>query len=207
MSLRNGTVVRVAAALVALVLFTSTPRPVAADESASARIAKMLVRARDEVRTKVVYDRRYVARGSGAPQSSRGACTDLVVRALAAGGIDVQTRLENDALATPAAYPSITSRDGRIDHRRATNLFVYFTRNSRKLPRDPRKDVATFRAGDVVVWTYGACPECKADHVGIVSDTIGTRGMPLVIHNAGPFATEEDAIDAWPILGHFRPLE
>jgi len=177
-----------------------------ASQAEEGRVARVVARARSEVKAHVGYDRAYVARGRGSPDASRGACTDLVVRALAAGGLDVQTRLENDMLASPAAYGP-HARDGRIDHRRAPNLLVYFARHARRLPNDPHTSASTFRPGDVVVWTYGACPECKADHVGIVSDTMGTRGMPLVLHNAGPHATEEDAIDAWPVLGHFRPID
>jgi uncharacterized protein YijF (DUF1287 family) len=32
-------------------------------------------------------------------------------------------------------------------------------------------------------------------------------GLPKVIHNLGPHPTEDDALDAWTILGHFRPIE
>ncbi len=178
------------------------------EASSATRSRRIVERAREEVREKVVYDRRYVARGIGAPPKERGACTDLVVRAFAAVGVDLQTQIQNDALAAPEAYTWISGRDGRIDHRRAPNLYVYFTRHARRLPKDLVNDrersLRTFAPGDVVVWTYGTCPECKADHVGIVSDRVGTRGMPLVIHNAGPYATEEDALDAWPLLAHVR---
>lgn len=177
----------------------------------TSRSTLVVRRAREEVAGKVAYDRRYVARGTGAPATDRGACTDLVIRAFGAAGIDLQTKLQLDAQRAPSAYASITNRDGRIDHRRATNLHVYFSRNARKLPTDLAKNrdltLRSLAAGDVVVWTYGTCPECKADHVGIVSDKMGTRGLPLVIHNAGPRATEEDALDAWPLLGHFRVVD
>lgn len=40
-------------------------------------------------------------------------------------------------------------------------------------------------------------------HCGIVSDRVGRSGLPLVIHNAG-LAQEEDCLDRWEIIGHFR---
>ena len=165
-----------------------------------------MARAREEVATGVVYDRAYVARGSGRPDRERGACTDLVVRALAAGGLDLQSAIFNDALRAPSAYANIALVDGRIDHRRAPNQHVWLSRHARRLPvsLEARE---TFAAGDIVVWTYGTCPECKADHVGVVSDRTGKRGYPLILHNAGPKATEEDALDAWPIVGHYRVVD
>lgn len=195
------------AALSAAVLgLVALARPSAADpEPREVRVARAIERARAEVRSGVVYDRRYVERAMGAPTVDRGACTDLVARALGAAGYDVQTRLQLDVRIAPSAYPGILSPDGRVDHRRTPNLFVLFRRTARSLPVGLGPDTrSTFAAGDVIVWTYGRCPECKADHIGLVSDRIGTRGLPLVLHNAGPHATEEDALDAWPIVGHFR---
>jgi uncharacterized protein YijF (DUF1287 family) len=41
----------------------------------------------------------------------------------------------------------------------------------------------------------------------VVSDRVGKRDYPLILHNAGPRATEEDALDAWPLVGHFRVVD
>ena len=65
-------------------------------------------------------------------------------------------------------------------------------------------EVASWEPGDVVVWGFRPCPACTPDHVGIVSDRKGPRGMPLVIHNIGPMPSEDDRLDAFTILGHFR---
>jgi uncharacterized protein YijF (DUF1287 family) len=40
----------------------------------------------------------------------------------------------------------------------------------------------------------------------VVSDRIGPRGIPLLLHNMGPTAREDDVLDAWTELGHFRLL-
>lgn len=203
---RGRALLRVAALSVMILGAGGLARPSLADPvPREVRVSRAIERARGEVLAGVVYDRSYVERSMGAPSVDRGACTDLVARALGAAGYDVQTRLQLDVRAARDAYPGIPSPDGRVDHRRTPNLFVLFRRTARSLPTDLRPEtLATFAPGDVVVWTYGRCPECKADHIGLVSDRRGTRRLPLVLHNAGPRATEEDALDAWPIVGHFR---
>ena len=40
-------------------------------------------------------------------------------------------------------------------------------------------------------------------HIGLVSDRRGPNG-PLIIHNIGRGAREEDALLAWPITGRYR---
>ncbi len=192
--------------LLGLLLGALSSSPAAAEDAAPRR-ARLIERAREEVLREVRYDRRYVERGQGEPAWDRGACTDLVVRAARAAGVDIQIDLQKDALAHPEAYPAMARRDGRVDHRRTPNLLVWLGRTRRGLPTGLPAHVDGFLPGDIVVWTYGKCPECKADHVGIVSDRQGTRGYPLVIHNAGPRATEEDALDAWPVMGHYRLVE
>ena len=52
-------------------------------------------------------------------------------------------------------------------------------------------------------WARGAPPE----HVAIISDKIGPRGLPLVIENGGPKAAEADALGHGKIVGHFRALQ
>jgi hypothetical protein len=39
-----------------------------------------------------------------------------------------------------------------------------------------------------------------------VSDKLGPRNIPLLIHNMGPTPREDDTLDAWTHLGHFRIL-
>jgi uncharacterized protein YijF (DUF1287 family) len=61
---------------------------------------------------------------------------------------------------------------------------------------------ASYAPGDVMVWSLHN--NGQAEHVGIISDRKGPRGLPLVIHNIGPHPSEEDVLDAWQILGHYR---
>ena len=182
--------------------------------------ARVVARAREEVLRRVSYDPSYVALTfkdgtdtkravypGGDLDPSRGVCTDVVVRALRGAGVDLQSRVHADVLARPKAFAAfVTSPDANIDHRRVGPLAVYLEAHAERLPRelDSPGARATFLAGDVVVWALHGCATCAADHVGVVSDRAGGRGLPLVIHNIGPAASEEDALDSWFILGHYR---
>ncbi len=166
-------------------------------------------RARLEVTRRVIYDSRYVSLSypGGDVDPSRGVCTDVVVRALRAVGIDLQRLVHEDILRRPGAYKRGGKRaDASIDHRRATALLVWFEAYTRVLPRQVETQEArtSYAPGDILVWSLHN--NGRAEHVGVVSDRKGPRGLPLVIHNIGPFPTEEDVLDGWQILGHFRPI-
>jgi len=170
-----------------------------------------VARARGEVDRQVVYDPAYVRLSfragadtghvvypGGDLDASRGVCTDVVVRALRAVGVDLQERVHADIVAHPAAYPRVTAPDTNIDHRRVGPLLVYLRRHAvAPAPTD-------WQPGDIVVYAFNPCPRCTPDHVGIVSDRRGPRGKLLVIHNMGPRPSEDDVIDEWTQLGHFR---
>jgi len=65
----------------------------------------------------------------------------------------------------------------------------------------PRKLAADFQPDDVVAWDLGG----GVTHIGIVSDHRSTAGNPLVIHNIGGGAQEEDALFSFKVIGHYRP--
>jgi len=183
--------------LAALTLLCPVAR--AAGESSFAR--QVVARAREEVARHVAYDPSYqrIPYPGGDVDPSRGVCTDVVVRALRAAGIDLQRLVHEDVLARPQAYARYVSRpDANIDHRRVGPLVVWLDAHAQRLPGAPR----AFAPGDLVVWSlYGTG---GLDHIGIVSDRAGPRGLPLVLHNIGPAPTEDDVLDAWPIAGHWR---
>ena len=182
---------------VALALLTL---PVAAQQDSGPLHA--VARARDEVARGVTYDAEWarIAYPMGDVDPSRGACTDLVVRAERAAGFDLQALVHEDIPRAPLAYrPYVTTSDATIDHRRVGPLLVYLRRHARSLPVD--RDYAP---GDIVVLSFDACPHCGPQHIGLVSDRIGPRGLPLLLHNMGPTAREDDTLDAWTRLGHFR---
>lgn len=100
-----------------------------------------------------------------------------------------------------AAYPQkwgLPKPDSNINHRRVPNLMTYFQRRGYGLPVNPKAE--TFAPGDIVAWDLGK----GLTHIGIVSDRRGAKGTPLVIHNIGNGAQEEDVLLNFRIIGHYR---
>lgn len=148
-----------------------------------------------------VYDAAYVrlAYPNGDVARGRGACTDVVIRALRQVGHDLQREVYADRRRHGIARP-----DRSIDQRRVRNLRVFFARHAQTLTRQvtPQTLAAgAWRAGDIVCWKLPG----GLDHIGIVSDRKNAAGsVPLVIHNIGPACREEGCLTAWPITDHFR---
>lgn len=176
----------------------------------SAREEKAVVeRARAEIDRVFVYDNTWMET-SGYPNgdvpSSRGACTDVVVRSLREIGVDLQQLVHEDILRDPKPY-KLDSSDYNIDHRRVGTMYVFFQRHAMALTTNLH-DKQAFRPGDIVFisfssWMKGALPE----HVGIVSDKIGPRGYPMFIENGGPRPIEGDGLGRGKVVGHFRALQ
>jgi len=131
-----------------------------------------------------------------------GVCTDLIVRAYRAVGIDLQQLVHEDMKATFPAYPKIwghTRPDTNIDHRRVANLQVFFERRGVVLAKS--RDPDEYHPGDLVTWMLpGNLP-----HIGIVVDRRSNDGRRrLVVHNIGDGPEIEDMLFAFPITGHYR---
>jgi uncharacterized protein len=197
-------------ATVPLLVFACLAGPAAAQERGTdvafdeRPVARAISRARDEVTRGVAYDADWERIGypMGDVDQAHGACTDLVVRAMRAAGLDLQRLVHEDVVRAPAAYRTyVTQPDATIDHRRVGPLLVYLRRHARSVPVDN-----DFAPGDIVVVSFDACPRCGPQHIAVVSDRLGPRGVPLLIHNMGPTAREDDTLDAWTRLGHFRLL-
>ena len=199
-------------------LALAAPVPARADDANArdgARVARVLARAREEVARGVVYDGRYrtltfrdgadarhFVYPGGDLEPGRGVCTDVVVRALRAAGFDLQSAVHADIVSHPEPYARfVTHADANIDHRRVGPLMTYLERHAMRLSLTSE---ASFEAGDIVVWTFASTAAGAPAHVGIVGDRSGPRGLPLVIHNLGPHPTEDDALDAWVRVGHYR---
>jgi len=158
----------------------------------------------------VTYDSAWVEipYPNGDLSPDRGVCTDVVIRALRADGIDLQRLVHEDIHRRPTAFPTVARPDRNIDHRRASPMLAYLRAHATSLPTTfDDKALPTWQPGDIIVWSFHACPSCNPDHVGIVSDRKGPRGVPLVLHNIGPTPSEDDRLDAWTVLGHFRTLK
>jgi uncharacterized protein YijF (DUF1287 family) len=160
--------------------------------------------AREQVGVTVIYDPSYTRLefpGGDLPRD-RGVCTDVVIRALRDGwGIDLQLAVNRDMTADFAAYPAfwgLSAPDRNIDHRRVPNLQTLLARIGAEVPLS--EGPTPFLPGDIVTWTL---PGNHA-HMGIVSDRLGPDGAPLVLHNMGEGAQEEDILFAYPMTGHYR---
>jgi uncharacterized protein len=172
--------------------------------AAGVKPSRLTEAARDQVGVTVTYDPAYTALtfpGGDLPRD-RGVCTDVVIRALRDGwGIDLQLAVHRDMQADFAAYPTLwglTRPDRNIDHRRVPNLQTLLTRIGANLPLT---DAPTpYLPGDIVTWTLPG----NLAHIGIVSDRLTQEGTPLILHNIGGGAQEEDILFTYPMTGHYR---
>ncbi len=139
---------------------------------------------------------------NGDPGWGVGVCSDVVIRAFRYAGLDLQRLVHEDILAAPEAY-GIRHPDTNIDHRRVSNLAVFFERHARTLPIG-----GDWRPGDIVVWSLSGSG--WPNHIGIVTDGTGPSGDPLVIHHFPRTARfsghpeVSDCLHTWRILHHFR---
>lgn len=168
------------------------------------RAAQLIAAARRQIGVTLAYDPAYTRLSfpGGDVARSKGVCTDVVIRAYRdAFGIDLQALVNADMHRNFAAYPKrwgLQTPDASIDHRRVPNLQTFLTRTGAALPVST--GVGDWHAGDIFTSRVGG----TLPHIGIVSDRTGFAGRPLVIHNIGNGAREEDALFAWPLSGHYR---
>jgi len=174
-------------------------------------LERFVAAAVERTRHVVRYDAAYVRipyPGGDVPAST-GVCTDEVIRAYRAIGIDLQKEVHVDMLSHPSAYPrkwghsshasSLASTDTNIDHRRVPNLMVFFRRHGEALPLSA--DGRDYHPGDIVTWNLGG----GITHIGIVVDQRSPQsGRYLVVHNIGRGPQMEDVLFNWKIIGHYR---
>lgn len=160
--------------------------------------------ARKQTRSPVVYDGSYVrlAYPMGDVPPDRGVCTDVIVRAYRAIGIDLQQLVHEDMRANFARYPphwGLSRPDTNIDHRRVPNLQTFFERAGAAVAVS--RTASEYLPGDLVTWRLpGNLP-----HIGIVSDRRNAdTGNPLIIHNIGAGPVEDDILYSFPITGQYR---
>lgn len=165
--------------------------------------ARLIAAARKQVGVTTSYDSAYTTLPfpNGDVPRAKGVCTDVIIRAYRdAFGLDLQALVNADMRASFAAYPrkwGLAAPDRNIDHRRVPNLRTWFARQHAALPI-PR-DGSGWQPGDV----FTSVVSGTGTHIGIVSDRMG-RASPLILHNIGSGAREEDALLDWPITGRYR---
>ena len=170
---------------------------------ATSRAGRLVAAARGQVGVTTRYDNAYsrLPFPNGDVPRDKGVCTDVVIRAYRdAFGLDLQALVNADMRAAFALYPHVWGLgrpDPNIDHRRVPNLRTWLARKHAALPI-PR-DGSGWRPGDIFTSLVGGA----GTHIGLVSDRMGAKA-PLIIHNIGGGAREEDALLAWPITGRYR---
>jgi len=169
-------------------------------------LQKLVAAAVERTHHIVRYDSAYVRipypNGDVPPET--GVCTDEVIRAYRAVGVDLQKEVHEDMLVNFAAYPNqrrwlLAHTDTNIDHRRVPNLMTFFARKGEGLPPSIRSE--DYAPGDLVTWDLGG----NVPHIGMVVDrkSAGT-GRYLVVHNIGRGPQMEDVLFNWKITGHYR---
>jgi uncharacterized protein YijF (DUF1287 family) len=141
---------------------------------------------------------------NGDVPAETGVCTDEIIRAYRAVGIDLQKEVHEDMLHNFSAYPNqrrwfLAQTGTNIDHRRVPNLMTFFTRKGEALPISARSE--DYSAGDLVTWDLGG----TVPHIGIVVNRKSARtGRYLVVHNIGRGPQMEDVLLNWKTTGHYR---
>jgi uncharacterized protein YijF (DUF1287 family) len=159
--------------------------------------------AREEVLKHTRYHSAYYA--GGYPPSGEGTCTDVIGRALLNAGYDLKQKVDMDISKHTDLYFGVHGRaDPNIDFRRVANLQVFFRRHAdmlttKVMPWDSQ-NARQWQRGDIVIF------DKPFGHIAIISDRRRRDGVPYIIHNCGPIATEENLLQRWPspIRYHFR---
>src|SRR4051812_13825761 len=171
--------------------------------SAAVKANQLVSSARSQIGVTVSYDpayRKLAYPGGDAPRKV-GVCSDVIIRALREQSIDLQKELHEDMERDFAAYPKkwgLKKSDPNIDHRRVLNLMTYFERHGYARPLSAKPE--HFAPGDIVAWDLGQ----GITHIGLVSNRTSSTGTPLIIHNIGAGTQEEDVLQRFRVIGHYR---
>jgi uncharacterized protein YijF (DUF1287 family) len=177
------------------------PSPAAATGEFAAALSDAAI---ERTRHAVLYDPSYVKIPfpGGDVAANRGVCTDVVIRAYRALGIDLQALVHRDMSANFGLYPEnwgMRTPDPNIDHRRVANLATFFSRFGQSFPVSASAE--SYREGDIVTWSLPR----NRPHIGIVTDRRSADGVrPLIVHNIGAGPALEDMLFRFPITGHYR---
>lgn len=120
--------------------------------------AALAAKAREQIGVTVSYNGGYqtIPYPNGDVPKETGVCTDVVIRAMRAFGLDLQKAVHEDMKAHFSKYPKLwglKTTDRSIDHRRVPNLRAFFARKDGPFPlRKPRRTTSP------ATWLRGTCP-------------------------------------------------
>jgi uncharacterized protein len=180
----------------------TTPTPTLAPIQ-SPKIQQIVANAIAQTKITHSYDPAYVklAYPGGDVPLSTGVCTDVVIRALRAVKLDLQTEVHRDMQRNFSAYPrnwGATAPDANIDHRRVPNLMTWLTRKGKALPITTNG--RDYQPGDIVTWGFSDGQQ----HIGIVSNIRVAPDRLAIVHNVGNGTRVDDVLFAWRQIGHYR---
>ncbi|MDD7796448.1 DUF1287 domain-containing protein [Clostridium sp. 'White wine YQ'] len=158
--------------------------------------------ARKEVEKKTIYKDAYYS--GGYPPDGEGVCTDVIWRGFKGINVSIKDLIDKDISENLGAYKRVNGKpDPNIDFRRVVNEDIFLKRNCDSLTTEFKEDdvnnLKEWQPGDVVVFLEGY------EHIAIISDRRDNKGIPYVIHNSHPSASEAKL--SWfknPIHGHYR---
>jgi len=158
--------------------------------------------ARKEAEQKTIYKDAYYVEGY--PPGGEGVCTDVIWRGFEGINVSIKDLIDEDIKENIAQYKGINGKpDSNIDFRRVVNQDVFFKKNCIQLTTEFNEgdinNLKEWQPGDIVVFIEGY------EHIAIISDKRDEDGIPYVIHNSHPFASEAKL--SWfnnPIHGHYR---
>ncbi len=150
--------------------------------------------ARSQLTEFVIYNDRYtrLKYPMGDVHPMYGVCTDVVIRAYRALGLDLQELVQKTKTG---------SGDPNIDHRRVDTLRKFFSRFGESLPISSFAE--DYKPGDIVTYWRPQNRHSRT-HIAVVSDITGPSGRPLIIHNRGWGPQQEDGLFVDEITGHYR---
>jgi len=198
--------VRIVVLLTLAVLSATAQNPPAISTTHREFLQRLVAAAIERTQHTVRYDPAYVRipYPNGDVPADTGVCTDEIIRAFRAVGVDLQKEVHEDMLRDFSAYPNqrrwlLAHTDTNIDHRRVPNLMTFFQRKGEALPLSVRGD--DYSPGDLVTWDLGG----NVPHIGIVVDRKSAQtGRYLIVHNIGRGPQMEDVLFSWRITGHYR---
>jgi uncharacterized protein len=177
--------------------------PVDKDNDGVDDLTEFVMGAKEEVKRKPEYRSTYYK--GGYPPKTEGVCTDVVWRAMLDAGYDLKSLIDKDIFDNLSQYPRVNGKpDPNIDFRRVPNLIIFLRRNGMELTKEIKpgdvENLYLWQPGDIVTF------DLPHEHIAIISDKRRSDGVPYILHNAGPTASETDQLQSWPsaITGHFR---
>ncbi|AQR95855.1 DUF1287 domain-containing protein [Clostridium saccharoperbutylacetonicum] len=158
--------------------------------------------ARKDAERKTIYKDAYYV--GGYPPDGEGVCTDVIWRGFKGINVSIKDLIDKDIKENMSQYKGINGKaDPNIDFRRVLNQDVFFKKNCIQLTTEFKEDdinnLKEWQPGDIIVFIEGY------EHIAIISDKRDEDGIPYVIHNSHPYASEAKL--SWfhnPIHGHYR---